>query len=91
MALNPVTYHWKQDDGYTHIGFLAQELETVIPEVVRAPKELTASPEGSRQSDTTQTAYAVNYAEIIPVLVKAVQEQQVIIRILEQRIAELEK
>ena len=31
MKMNPVSYHWIKGDSYTHIGFLAQELETVCP------------------------------------------------------------
>lgn len=89
MRMNPVTYHWKQEDGNTHIGFLAQELENVLPEVVRKPVErVTADP--ARPLDPNADVYAVNYSEIIPVLVKAIQEQQQIIVALEARLKVLE-
>lgn len=67
MQLRPVTYQWKEEEnGETKLGFIAQELEKVVPEVV------------SIANDDIQTR-GVNYAELVPVLVKAIQEQQQII------------
>jgi hypothetical protein len=64
MALRPVRYAWKKTPNQTNkIGFIAQELEKVVPEVV------------SVGTDANQTL-GVNYAELVPVLVKALQEQQ---------------
>lgn len=64
LQLRSVSYAWKQDStGQTKLGFIAQELEQVIPEVVTVG------------NDSLQTR-GVNYAELIPVLVKALQEQQ---------------
>jgi len=58
------------------IGFLAQELRKVIPEVV--------------VGDESKENLAVNYIEIIPVLVKAIQEQQQQIDQLKKKIIVLE-
>lgn len=67
MKLRSVTYQWKEDaEGETKLGFIAQELEQIVPEVVTVA------------NDSMQTR-GVNYAELIPVLVKAIQEQQAII------------
>jgi hypothetical protein len=68
LKLNPVSYHWKDKPNQTQksIGLIAQELQEVISEVV--------SVEGKDQ----KTLY-VNYTELIPVLIKAIQEQQIII------------
>ncbi|MBO9611833.1 MAG: tail fiber domain-containing protein [Dyadobacter sp.] len=64
MKLRPVTYRMKDDAaGATRFGFIAQELEEVMPEVVNKPK-------------TEKQFYSVNYAELVPVLTKAIQEQQ---------------
>lgn len=90
MKMNPVSYHWKADDGHTHIGFLAQELDEVLPEVVRKPAIRQESDEDPRTVNPQDDVYAVNYSEIIPVLVKAIQEQQEIIRQLESRIEKME-
>ncbi|GAC1372160.1 MAG: hypothetical protein NVSMB30_12610 [Hymenobacter sp.] len=64
MSMSPVRYAWKQTPSQTNkIGFIAQELQKVVPEVV------------SVGDDANQTL-GVNYAELVPVLVKALQEQQ---------------
>lgn len=77
MELRPVTYQWKEEEnGDTKLGFIAQELEKVVPEVV------------SIANDDIQTR-GVNYAELVPVLVKAIQEQQQIIDGLEGENASL--
>lgn len=50
-------------------GFLAQEVDKVLPGIVRKPNKET-------------DLYAVNYIQLIPILTKAVQEQQAQIEIL---------
>lgn len=61
LALNPVSYNWKDS---THpenkIGFIAQEVRKVIPEVVTG--------------DENKETIGMNYAELIPVLVNAIKE-----------------
>ncbi len=60
--LKPVRYYWKDKDmgEDEQIGLLAQDVEKVLPSAVG----------GSEDSKT------VNYMQLIPVLIKAVQEQQ---------------
>lgn len=74
MALNPVTFTWKSD-GAMGIGFIAQEVEEVIPELVNT------------NDDGTKGIYSL---EMIPYLVKALQEQQILIEDLKNRIQHLE-
>ncbi|HKQ76993.1 MAG TPA: tail fiber domain-containing protein [Blastocatellia bacterium] len=62
MRLRPVTFKWKED-AKTHLGLIAQEVEPIIPEAI----ERGASPEAP---------LGMNYTNIVPVLIKAVQEQQ---------------
>ncbi|MCX6267243.1 MAG: tail fiber domain-containing protein, partial [Bacteroidetes bacterium] len=88
MMLKPVTFRWKEgniDNGSKHLGFLAQDLQKVLPEVVvdHEWKEVT---EGSTRDWTPTSTLGVNYAEITPVLVKAVQEQQQMIEQLQNEI-----
>ena len=45
------------------IGFIAQEMESIVPEAVDVPK-------------TAADHYGMKYNELIPVLTKAIQEQQ---------------
>jgi hypothetical protein len=91
MMLNPVTFRWKDgniDNGSKHIGFLAQDLQKVLPEVV-VDHEWKEGAESSKREWTTTSTLGVNYAEMTPVLVKAVQEQQQMIEQLQKEIAAL--
>jgi hypothetical protein len=78
MAIRPVSYDLhtgktlkdgvvtfnKNDQIIKTIGFLAQELEKVVPEAVVVPK------------DPANELYTVSYATVVPILTKAIQEQQ---------------
>lgn len=66
LKLKPVEYNWKDEalKGHCHgknLGFLAQDLEKVIPNVVYTPKD-------------EKEYYGVNYEALIPVLTKSIQE-----------------
>ena len=63
-ALRPVSYEWKKKKNGQRLGFLAQEIKDVLPQVV-------VHEESEKSNIDT---YGIRYAEIIPVLVKAVQE-----------------
>ena len=65
-SLRPVSFEWKQGDGNTHLGFIAQEVEMVLPEAV---KTLDKS-----MSKTIDNQKMLNNDFIVPVLVKAIQE-----------------
>lgn len=62
LQLRAVKYRLKSegDKGAEHVGFIAQEVEAVIPEVVNENAEGTKS---------------VQYSALTPLLVKAVQDQ----------------
>lgn len=63
MQMHPVQYNWKTNpDDEKEIGFLAQDIQKLIPEAVVTP--------------ANGDAMGVKYAELIPVLVNAIQEQQ---------------
>jgi hypothetical protein len=64
LALNPVTFNWIPTDRATttQIGFIAQEVEKVVPELV--------------YDDASTTMKAVDYARVAPLLVGAIQAQQ---------------
>lgn len=69
--LRAVNFNWKNVDDGDHAGFIAQEIEKVIPEVVR----------------TGHDGYKyVDYDGIIPYLVEGMKEQQARIKELEKRI-----
>jgi hypothetical protein len=78
LALRSVSYTFIDDEAKTEqLGFIAQEVELVIPEVVSTP-------------NSSNQHYGLNYAGVVPVLVKAIQEQQALITALTARITALE-
>jgi hypothetical protein len=90
MQLHPVTYTWKQwPEQGTRIGLIAQEVEPVIGEVVKKEQNLQKDEHGNIVSTGAYT-YGMSYDQLIPVLIKAMQEQQARIIELENRIATLE-
>ena len=84
-ALRPVRFDFKEGFGNerkNQLGFIAQEIETVFPDAVDVWGE----------SDNPDEPYkSVGPAALIPVLVKAIQEQQAIIQTLTDRITALEQ
>lgn len=95
--LKPKTYNLRNDmpavtgslaEG-TRTGFLAQELREVFPEMVKAVPVMTGGSKDDKAAGT-ETSLSVNYIELIPVLVKAIQEQQAQIDDLKARVAGLE-
>ena len=72
MQMQPVKYTYKSN-GSTQLGFIAQDLGVITPEVVSFEDKMS-----------------VYYNALIPILTKAIQEQNAIIKALEQRILILE-
>ncbi len=97
MNLKPVSYNWKDKKAIigngTNFGFIAQDLEKVLPDVVVHEKISQQEIDNAKRDkgiDITNTdTYGVKYSEIIPVLVKAIQEQQTIIEKQQKQIDEL--
>jgi hypothetical protein len=62
LELNPVSFTWKSDDNNTtNYGFIAQEVEQVIPDIV------------TKQDSGIKT---VSYIQLVPLLLAALQNQQ---------------
>jgi hypothetical protein len=72
-------------DEQKQIGVIAQELEQVFPSLVEATIDRDA--EGNDLGTTTK---GVKYSVFVPMLIKAIQEQQAIITALTTRITALE-
>ena len=84
MQLQPRKFDWKKGKGKdvsNDRGFIAQEIETVFPDLI--DDWIDPAPEG-------EEPYKAVRADLIPTLVKAIQEQQVIIDDLKSRIKTLE-
>jgi hypothetical protein len=84
MALKPRKFDWKEGKGKDKKGdrgWIAQEFEQVFPDMITTWKD--EPPEG-------EEPYKAVNADLIPVLVKAIQEQQTLITSLTARVAALE-
>lgn len=83
MQLQPKQYEFKRDEYQSmnfpageHYGFLAQDMEKVIPNLVSE----TSRPVDASKPDGEQMSFKmINYIGLIPVLTEAIQEQQTII------------
>lgn len=88
MKLNPVSYYWKKENylGFDipsdkkelKLGLIAQEVEQVIPEVIYKTNWV---PKSEKEKDTyievQNKLYGINYEELLALLVKAKQEQEI--------------
>jgi outer membrane murein-binding lipoprotein Lpp len=75
--LRPVNFDWKKDSDLNgQSGFIAQEIKTVIPDLVQGEEYV----EGSIES----VGYSVNTTGIVAHLTKAVQELITKVETLEQ-------
>lgn len=83
LVLTPVRYNWRNEQyperqfsRERQLGFIAQEVQDIVPEIV------TQGSDGM---------LAIDYARLTPLLVQAVKEQQTEIESLTQRLAKLER
>ena len=79
MALQPRRFDWINGDASNVAGFIAQEVKQVLPDLV----------EDYQYSDE-ETKLGLKMGDILPTLVKAIQEQQALITQLTARITALE-
>ena len=78
-----VRYFWKENalvssdrKNREEIGFIAQELNHVLPEVVFGSED---------------TVFQVKYADIIALCIEAIKEQSVLLDVKEEKLSKLEK
>lgn len=90
MQLRPVSYTWKEDNPNqsTQLGLIAQELQQVIPEVV-VDTDVVVNEETGEREEVPAERLGVKYADLIPVLIKSVQEQQATIESLQAEVEAL--
>jgi len=75
MALQPRRFDWKNGDAQNVAGFIAQEVESVLPELV-----------GDYKHEELDDCKSLKMGDIVPTLVKAIQEQQAQIEALQSEI-----
>lgn len=90
LELNPVIYQWKEnkDPGYK-LGLIAQELLGVLPEVVKTYDYKVDEEDESVFTKVEADRLGVYYSDIIPVLVKGMQDQQSLINEMKVQIENL--
>jgi hypothetical protein len=97
--LRAVSYHYNvvkyPNMGFNkelEYGFIAQELDSVLPTLTKV-KLLPTSPQrglhGTSASEREEFMM-IDYTRLIPILTQAIKEQQVLIRDLEMRVCDLE-
>lgn len=102
MQIKPISYQWKENyigktripDNLkqTSLGFSAQELLTILPEVVKTHDWKIKSEATPNEYEYVENdKLGVMYSQIIPVTVKAIQEQQAQIEELKTAVAELKR
>jgi hypothetical protein len=79
MALQPRRFDWKNGSVSNVAGFVAQEVEAVLPDLIDEYK-----------INDEETRMGLRMGDMIPMLVKAIQEQQAIITALTARVEALE-
>ena len=102
LQLKPVSYYWKSEKFNTleipnekkqlKLGLIAQEVEKVIPEVVYTHSfQQTSDDENQPLQLVKSKTIGINYEELLPVLVRAKQEQDQIIEDLQNEVSRLSK
>lgn len=77
LQINPINFNWIDGDKFgneNENGFIAEDVMSIIPNVVGSDAH----------------GLFMDYTKLIPILTKAIQEQQALIKALEKRILNLE-
>ncbi len=100
--LHPKQYQFRQDGNYKmmnlpqgeHYGLIAQDVEKILPNLVKntnfdPSKNIPSLMSGESKNAESIDFKALNYTELIPILIKAIQEQQQQIDELKQTVQNL--
>ena len=79
LKLTPRKFDWADGHETDVVGFVAQEVEEVLPTFI-----------SEFQRNETETRKSLRSADLIPLLVKSIQEQQIMIDELKAKVAALE-
>lgn len=101
MKIDPVSFKWKEENesGFkipdtekeTKLGFIAQQIKPILPEVIETHQWKEYEEKPGILVNEEMPRLGISYSEIIPVAIKAIQEQQAQIEKLKKQKEELEK
>ena len=104
--LKPARFNWIADESNTTVdGFIAHEVSSIVPEAVNGEKDAMTEellyvngdeiPDGKKVGDVKEASVidpqGIDQSKLVPLLTKALQEQQATIEALTARIVTLEK
>ncbi|MCB0687921.1 MAG: tail fiber domain-containing protein [Saprospiraceae bacterium] len=92
LQLHPVQFQYQKmitPDNRTRFGLLAQDVEKVLPSVI-ITEDVDIDPKTGETIRTPAEYKCMNYMELIPVLIQAIQDQNQYVTSLEKRIKQLE-
>ncbi|WNJ16999.1 tail fiber domain-containing protein [Pontibacter sp. G13] len=90
MKLKPVSFQWKSGpDRGVKLGLIAQDLQQTVPEVV-VDSEIIQHESGEWETVPAEKL-GVYYADLIPVLIQGMQDQQAEIEALKAQISSLQQ
>jgi hypothetical protein len=72
MKLKPSSFQMKQGDGATRLGFIAQDVKSVIPELIH--EEIQQPGPNAKPDAKAQSRLAMDYIGLVPVLTQSIQE-----------------
>ena len=101
MALHPKSYEMKSDEFKGKVslplgeryGLIAEEVQGIVPELVHevaSPPHLTPQEMKAGKKGEPFKFKALNYKELIPIMMNAIQEQEAKIEALETKIQQLQ-
>ena len=91
MEMRPVSFNWKNPNTPDlKLGLIAQDLMEIVPEVVKSHDWAVGEDPNATPQRVEMDRLGVYYSDLIPVLIKSIQEQQHMIEELKQRITQLE-
>ena len=83
MALQPRRFDWIDGRAQNVAGFVAQEVQPYLPDLIESAKY------SENEDGTTEYKLSIRMSDMIPTMVKAIQEQQALITQLQADVAAL--
>jgi hypothetical protein len=87
---NDLAKSFGYDDDKEHVGVLAQDVEEVLPQIVKRAPFDTGYVDGKEVSKSGEDYKTVQYDKLVPLLIEAIKEQQKQIEFLSDKVNSLE-